>query len=51
MRKKKVLLVDRDGSDQAKIREFLIESGQPVRTTGDSLSALKKSWETPMTWS
>ena len=42
MKKKKVLLVDKDGSDQAKIRKFLIESGHRVQTTGDGLSAFEE---------
>ena len=42
MRKKKVLLVDKDINDQAKVREFLIESGHRVRTAGDGLSAFEE---------
>jgi two-component system response regulator FlrC len=39
MRRKKVLLVDNDGNDQAKISKFLLESGLRVNTTGDGQSA------------
>lgn len=42
MRRKKVLLVDNDGNDQAKINEFLLESGLRVRTMGDGQSAFEE---------
>ena len=42
MRRKKVLLVDKDGNDQAKLRKFLLESGHRVRTTVDGLSAFEE---------
>jgi two-component system response regulator FlrC len=42
MRRKKVLLVDKDGSDQAKIRKFLLEAGLRVSTAGDGLSAFEE---------
>ncbi len=42
MRRKKVLLVDNDGSDQAKISKFLLESGLRVSTAGDGLSAFEE---------
>jgi DNA-binding response OmpR family regulator len=42
MRRKKVLLVDNDGSDQVKISKFLLESGLRVNTTGDGLSAFEE---------
>jgi DNA-binding NtrC family response regulator len=42
MRRKKVLLVDKDGRDQAKISKFLLESGFRVSTAGDGLSAFEE---------
>ena len=42
MRRKKVLLVDNDGRDQAKINKFLLESGLLVSTAGDGLSAFEE---------
>jgi len=42
MRRKKVLLVDKDGRDQAKIGKFLLESGFRVSTACDGLSAFEE---------
>jgi len=42
MRRKKVLLVDKDGRDQAKISKFLLESGFRVSTAGDGLAAFEE---------
>ena len=42
MKRKKVLLVDNDGRDQAKISKFLLESGLRVNTADNGLSAFEE---------